>query len=352
MLVKKYGYKKLCIILCIAALSLGCAAPELRTSTLEAKISNTALVWPPQPQTPRIQFVKSISGPSDIGAEKSWFKKAVDTIFGKDEIEGIILRPYGVFTHKEKIYVTDPGIHVLHIFDIKNKRYLKIHNVKGEDLISPIGIAVDKNEEIYFSDSMLKKIFVLDKEGSFLRNIGSPEMFSRPTGIAVDEDRIYVADAHAHHVSAFAKKDGTFLFSFGKNGNGKGDFHYPTNIFIGKDNQIYITDSMNFRVQIFDRNGKFQKAFGKHGDGSGDFSKPKGIAVDSEGHIYVADADFDIVQIFDRDGKLLLAFGNSGVGEGEMFLPAGIYIDEDDRIYVADSYNGRIQIFQYLKAMK
>ena len=106
---------------------------------------------------------------------------------------------------------------------------------------------------------------------------------------------------------------------------------------------------MNFRVQIFDSNGNFISTFGKHGDGSGDFSKPKGVAVDSEGNIYVADAQFDAVQIFDKEGRLLLAFGDTGRGKGQLILPAGLFIDKQDKIYVADSYNNRIQIFQYLK---
>jgi DNA-binding beta-propeller fold protein YncE len=106
---------------------------------------------------------------------------------------------------------------------------------------------------------------------------------------------------------------------------------------------------MNFRVQIFDKKGEFISSFGKLGDGFGDFSKPKGIGVDSDENIYVADSHFDIVQIFNGKAELLLTFGGSGKDRGEMILPAGIYIDNQDRIYVADSYNHRIQIFQYLK---
>ena len=89
-------------------------------------------------------------------------------------------------------------------------------------------------------------------------------------------------------------------------------------------------------------------SFGKHGDGSGDFSAPKGVALDSEGHVYVADAGFDNVQVFDEAGKLLLFWGTSGQEAGKFWLPAGLLIDAQDRIYVADSYNKRVQIFQYV----
>lgn len=325
----------------------GCAT--LETQNMESVMHEAGPVWPPPPQTPRIQYVRSIFGPSDIGMKKSWFKKTMDTISGKDETREMLLRPYGVFADSERIYTTDPGSRILHVFDMREKKYLKITKADEEELRSPIGVASDDNGEIYLSDSLLKRVFIFDKEGKYLREIGSDTLFIRPAGIAVDKERLYVVDTHGHKILVFSKKEGSFLFSFGKNGTRNGEFNYPTNIFAGKDKFLYITDSMNFRVQIFDTSGSFISTFGKHGDGSGDFSKPKGIAVDSAGYIYVADALFDAVQIFDKDGRLLLAFGNTGHGRGQMILPAGLFIDEKDRIYVADSYNNRIQIFQYLK---
>lgn len=329
--------------------TLGCATSQSGNNTMESGLNNPDLFWPSPPQTPRIQYLGSISSPSDVGVKKSWIKKALDRVFGEEDSDIRMMRPYGVCADSEKIYVTDPGMSLLHVFDIRDKKYFTIDRAMENEFISPIGVAADKNGDIYLSDSMLRKVFVLDKEGNYLREIGSPDLFVRPAGIAIDEDRVYVIDTHGHRVLVFAKKDGTHLFSFGKHGTGEGELNYPTNIFTGRNKLVYITDSMNFRVQIFGRDGNFLSSLGKLGDGSGDFSKPKGVAVDSEGHIYVTDAHFDNVQIFDRDGQLLLYFGNTGSGRGEMVLPAGLYIDEKDRIYAADSYNNRVQIFQYLR---
>lgn len=343
--------KKIILAALIIFSLAGCATTETGTSFVESGTPEITLFWPPPPQTARIQYLKTIAGPADIGVKKTWFSKAIDTILGKDAVEGLLLRPYGISANAERLFIADPGIHALHVFDTKNRKYFAIHSANREDLMSPVGVAVDKNGDIYFSDSILRKIFVFNGGGEYLRSIVPPEAFIRPTGISLDEDRVYIIDTHAHAVFVFSKRDAGFLFKFGKNGSAKGEFNFPTHIFIGKDNRLYITDSMNFRVQVFDRDGTFFSAFGKHGDGSGDLSKPKGVAVDSEGHIYVVDADFDVVQIFDVSGRLLLAFGGSGTGRGELFLPAGIFIDENDKIYVADSYNSRVQIFQYLKEM-
>jgi DNA-binding beta-propeller fold protein YncE len=326
-----------------------CVSPDGSVPDMQAADTDTGPVWPPPPQEARIQYLRNISGPADMGIKKSWLQRSVDTLFGTQERGATMLRPYAVFAEGDRIYVSDPGISALHCFNPSGKDYSLIRKFGKEMLVSPIGVAADA-ESVYVTDSVLKKVFVFDKNGRPQRVIGTTELFIRPTGIATDDDRVYVVDTYGHRIFVFGKKEGNLLFHFGKNGKDHGEFHYPTNIFVGRDGLLYVSDSLNFRVQIFDREGKFLSAFGKHGDASGDLSKPKGIAVDSEGHIYIADADFDNVQIFDRDGKLLLVFGKTGRGKGEMLLPAGIFIDQMDRIYLADSYNKRIQIFQYLKA--
>jgi DNA-binding beta-propeller fold protein YncE len=321
---------------------------EIKT---DAQLSTdpSLLVWPPPPQKPRIKFIRSISSSFDTGTKKTWVKSVINSLFGKEEAEDNMLRPTSIFVQYGKIYVTDPGLFLVHIFDLKEYKYFQIEKAKKDALVSPIGIAVDTNEELFLSDSILKRVIVLDKNGEYLRDIGSPELFVRPTGVALNEDKVFVVDTLSHQVLVFSKKDGNLLFRIGKNGTGDGEFHYPTYIFISKDQLIYVTDSLNFRIQIFDIFGNFLSSFGKAGDVPGNFSKPKGIAVDSEGHIYIADSQFDNVQIFDRNGTLLLVFGSSGSSQGKMSLPAGIFIDDKDQIYVADSYNRRIQIFQYLK---
>lgn len=339
---------KYLIALCsVIALISGCATPGGSLQNTH-DTNNAKLVWPPPPHTPKIEFVLSISNSHDIGAEKTWLRKTMDAITGKEETEEYMIRPYGVCLFLEKLYVTDPGLSVVHVFDFQEKRYHQIEEAGANRFISPVGITANTNGNIFVTDSILKKVFIFDGQGKYLREIGSNDIFERPTGIAVGEDKIYVVDTHAHQVLVFSAQDGQLLFRFGRNGIMDSEFHYPTHIFIDNNSQLYVTDSLNFRVQIFDCDGNFLSSFGKFGDAIGDFSKPKGIAVDSDGNIYVADSQLDNVQIFDRFGRLLLVFGGSGSQPGRMSLPAGIFIDRNDRLYVADSYNRRIQVFQYL----
>ncbi len=315
----------------------------------DSREKGPGIVWPPPPQTARVRYLGSLSSPGDVGVKASWVRRTINVVFGNEVNWQRMIRPYGVFADRDRVYVTDPGAGVFHVFDLTEKSYFMVSGAKGTRLVSPIGIAADVDGDIYVSDSVLGRVMVFNRKGAYLRDIGSMEFFTRPAGIALDNDRVYVVDTYRHEVLSFDKGEGTLLFRIGGKGISPGKFNFPTNIFVGKDGSLLITDSLNFRVQIFSRNGDVIDVFGRHGDGSGNFSKPKGIASDSEDHVYVADADFDIIQIFDREGRLLLGFGSSGRGPGEFVLPAGIHIDSEDRIYVADSYNGKVQMFQYIR---
>ena len=74
----------------------------------------------------------------------------------------------------------------------------------------------------------------------------------------------------------------------------------PYGIAVGSGGNIYVADTGNNRVQVFDPSGVFQSTFGSFGSGNGQFSDPYGIAVGSGGNIYVADTGNSRVQVFSQ----------------------------------------------------
>ena len=46
-------------------------------------------------------------------------------------------------------------------------------------------------------------------------------------------------------------RQGQPLYYFGKRGSGLGEFQLPSGLFIDKNDRIYVVDSFNGRVQIF-----------------------------------------------------------------------------------------------------
>ncbi len=338
----------------LALLALTLLALLLGTAVLQNAYSSTtsnsdrSWFWPPAPEKPRIQFLKTVITPQDLDIKKGFFAKVWEFIAGKDTVDRIV-SPHGVVADGEgKVYVADWGGACIHYFDFEKKKYDKFSKTKEGDLASPIGVALDGDGLLYVADSVKKRVFVFS--GSKNTRIIGDDSLLRPTGIAINkkEKILYVVDTLNHRVNMF-DLFGRKLSAFGGKGTADGKFNYPTHIAIDRGGDLYVMDSLNFRVQIFDKAGKFLSKFGGTGTSIHDFMKPKGIAVDSDGHIWVSDSLRSTIQIFDRQGKLLLIFGRIGSGPGEFNVPAGLFIDTKDRLYVADSYNYRLQTYQYLK---
>ena len=330
------------MLLCIVLL-VGCSTTPSRQGQ---EALSSPIVWPPPPEPARIIYEGAIERPDDVGTKKGIFRRAVEFMLGKTADR--ILRPYGMaIDSNERLIVADTVFKRLHIFDRKTGKYSWIDEFKNSGFVSPIGVAVDREDNIYVSEPELDKVIVFSKKGDFLFEI--KENLHRPTGVAINKNEglLYVANTGGHNLSVY-ELNGKYLYTFGERGRETGRFNYPTDIHIDNQGFIYVTDSMNFRIQIFDKYRRFFSAFGSHGDGSGSFARPKGLSVDSEGHIYVVDALFDAVQIFDREGRFLLSFGSSGQEKGKFWLPSAIFVDSSDRIYVSDSFNKRVQIFKYL----
>jgi DNA-binding beta-propeller fold protein YncE len=292
----------------------------------------------------------TLSTPDDIGFKKSWSRRALEWLAGPEQQR--FVRPYGIAAQDGVVLaVTDPGSGSIHLFDFKRQRY---RNLTLEDKYggfnSPMGVTMDTRGNLYVSDSGRAEIFVLTIKGKLVRTIGGKEELGRPTGLAINPRNglLYVVDTTNHRVVVY-DDEGQKKFYFGSRGVKHGMFNYPTHIFTADSGEVYVTDSMNFRVQAFTLDGTFRFSVGQAGDSAGDLFKPKGVAMDSDGHIYVVDAMFDTIQILSREGKPLLAFGSSGSEVGQFWLPSGIWIDHLDRIYVADSFNQRVQVFQYVR---
>jgi len=323
----------------------GCSKNEVK---FNSKQNVSELIWPSKPSKPRIAYAGSFSNAEDLGIEKGFFKWVIEIFAGEDQNK--LVTPMGIVgTYDNILYVADPGAHGVHRFDMPNNEYslIKLPNNKAMD--RPVSLAIGKKGSIYITDSAAGKIYKLNKGKDNAVVFHTDVSISQPTGISVDLDTgwVYVVDTINHQVKVF-EDSGEHLMSFGGRGKGQGKFNYPTMIWRDKNDQLLISDSMNFRIQTFTVQGQFVKSFGEIGTGSGQHSRPKGVATDNNGNVYVVDSMFANVQMFSPNGEFLMHFGQAGNRKGEFWLPTNVFIKDNEAIYVSDTYNKRVQVFYYI----
>lgn len=165
------------------------------------------------------------------------------------------------------------------------------------------------------------------------------ELLDNPLAAAVGKTKLYVADSQNHRISIYDKK-GNFVNSFGSIGSGNNQFIYPNAIAVDNNQNVYVGEFQNARIQIFDADGKFLKIF--KGDNKTKLF-PLSLTV-SQGKIYVANRSGEVI-ILDSNGKVLTKFGTPGTALGSFNYPNGIAISPKGDIVVSDSGNSRIQVF-------
>jgi len=232
----------------------------------------------------------------------------------------------------------------------------------------PVAIAIDSIGNIYVTDSQNSRIQKFTSNGTFVKKWGSEGTGDGEFGssgsskiilsIAVDSnDSIYVSDTFNHRIQKFTS-DGTFVTKWGSKGNGNGEFGGSSNIgpygmAIDSDDNIYVADPWNDRVQKFTSDGTFIKTIGSAGTGNGEFDFIVDVAVDSDDRLYVVDKVTsgydDRVIIFTSDGTYLSHFGTDGTDDGEFTQMGAIGIDESNNIYVVDDDQTELNVARVQK---
>jgi DNA-binding beta-propeller fold protein YncE len=286
---------------------------------------NQIVVYPPPPDTTRLQFLTTISNSQHITGRRGAFSRFV---LGEVPPQPVV-KPYGLAAMNGKVYVCDASIAGLEIMDLRTKEF-NYFIPKGLGLLKmPANCAVDSSGTLYVADAMRRQIVVFDAAGNFKDAFGDAND-AKPTDIAISDGKLFVPDASHNRVNVYDQSTRKLDFYFPDSlETGEGHLYQPVNIAVRGDN-VYVTDFGDFRVKTYTKDGGFVSVLGSFGNSPGQFVRPKGIDVDRDRILYAVDAGFENVQMFNRDGQLLMFFGGPYKGPGDMWLPAKVVVDYEN----------------------
>jgi DNA-binding beta-propeller fold protein YncE len=359
------------LLAAIVLLAIALAAPVSTLADKKKKTADTApapkidysnIVWPNPPAIARIKYQAFYSAEklSQIETPNTKKQNWMDRLAGTqpESESGKVLfqlaEPYGMAVDsKGKLYVADQKVGAIFIFNTETREADLIKNKVQAHFVRIIGLAMDDTDRLFVSDPGLKHVLVFNANHKAEDVI--TDGLASPGGLAIDVEnrQLYVADVEQDQVLVYDADTLKLKRRIGTGGHKHelttpGDFARPGAVAVDREGNLYVADTLNNRIEIFDGDGNFIRAFGQAGDGPGYFSRPKGVAVDSDGHIWVADGMQDRVQVFNQDAQLLIAFGGHGLLPGQFQGIAGITIDKKNRVFTSEIFPGRVQQFQYV----
>jgi len=312
------------------------------------------ILFPPPPETARFVFERTIRSSADLAQEEypgGWRQ----ALTGERQTATALAKPFDVEACGGTVYVSDTVARRVFAFDARERRFITIGKDEPGRLHKPLGVATDRECNLYVADATLGQVVVYDRAGTHLRSLGGQRWFERLSHVAVTADgaSVFAVDTGgvgnaAHRIRVFDGRSGAHLRDIGSRGRDAGQLNLPRDIALGADGAVYVVDGGNFRVQVFSQAGEPLREIGELGRLYGQFARPKGLALDAAGNVYVSDTSHGNFQIFDTEGNLLLFVGarSETPGPASYMLPGGIDVDEDGRVYLVDQYFKKIDVYR------
>ena len=215
-------------------------------------------------------------------------------------------RPAGVAVDAEdNLYVADPVRGMVLVFDRDGTFVRYIGSYRGEpEYARPTGIAIDRQaKRLYLIDTPRNLVFVLDLNGKVLKTIGKQRNgtgtseFDDPTEIAVNHKHVFVLDRRGTRVQVLdteCKPAGSFDLPHGLDPM----INREDGLGTDQEGNVYVSSFNGSLIRIYSYDGRFLSCFGQPGQGAGEFAFPGGLWIDSSDRLYVADSGNGRVQLF------------------------------------------------------
>lgn len=228
----------------------------------------------------------------------------------------------------------------------------------------PQHIAFGSDGKLYVINGSRNQIDILDSAGEHLDSLGQAgegpgEFRFQPPDIPyfgfgdlafASDGRLFVTDTYNNRVQIF-DSELNFLAEIGADPNERGMLLAPTGIALDEaNNRFFVASNAGGAVNVYDMNGEFIERWGADGPGGVFFNQPTDVEVAPDGSVYVVEFGRSRIHHLTADGMPQAVIGGNGLEPGYLAEPRGIALDAEGNLYVAEyntlGYGGtRVQVF-------
>ena len=228
----------------------------------------------------------------------------------------------------DSVYLLDNAGRVL-VFD-RNGQPKRQWKMPAAKVGNPEGICLLRDGRIAVADTHYHRVVFFTSTGQVSGMFGKegqgPGEFIWPVAVIEDDDgHLFVSEYGGDNRVQKFDANLEFVLSFGNRGDRPGEFQRPSGMvwFAGR---LYIVDAFNDRIQVFAGDGRFIEILGAQDEASR-LHYPYDIALGPDGDLFVVEYGAGRVSRFDLRGKLLGRFGSTGSGQDQFGTPWGLAID-------------------------
>ncbi len=269
--------------------------------------------------------------------------------------DGKLLKPRAIaIDQKNRLYVVDWSARI-QVFDRDGNYLGPTWTTPDYTNGRPSGLSIDPDGNLIVSDSHYSCLRIYSPKGKLLRTI-HPETKSTEdqTGYicdAIQDEDGYLYVAEFGDIQRITKldRDGSIVQSWGDSGNAPGHFARIRAMVFGPDDNLYVADAANHRIQVFSKEGELIRYWGSSGNEPGQLSYPYDLDFTTGENpvLYVLEFGNNRVQKFTPEGKSLGIWGGAGREPGKLFSPWGLAVDRYGSVHVLDSENHRVQRIRF-----
>lgn len=249
------------------------------------------------------------------------------------------------------VFVVDGVNHRLLQFDAEAKLVAILSQIGEETLQAPFSARFDSTGRLWVTDTGHGRVLVRAADGRLGRvlTLGRGQA-SRPPDLTdavplADGKRVVLLDNDNHRLVVMDLEDGAQTV-VGEEGEALRQFQYPLKLAVGSNDDLFIVDVINARVQVLTSTGRPVGSVGSFGADLGQMYRPTAVAVDREQNLWVADAVLGVIQVFTPIGAFRDVLRDERGEPAKFEMPMDLAFDAQGRLYVAELLADRVRSFE------